>query len=277
MFEIQGNSNPTGSGYSSGSNETANNHKRENIAFDSTVINGMSHELRTQMNAIVSFAFLLKSGSVKESEKDDFINQIYFTCEQVISLFENYLESALTETGGQESEEAECNLSLIVENILSEFREVLRNGGKKNIEIVSETQYSGSTNIILNRNRVTRIIKCLFQNSIQNTNSGYIKIGYYSGSSNELTFYVLDSGQGFSKTREFLHTEDLADSLSQYQDLISLVNISLAKKLINQLNGSFSVKCNGTNGTGFYFTIPVKIPAKQNLTAQKYVKSMIAF
>jgi K+-sensing histidine kinase KdpD len=278
MFEIQGNDSRQGNSSSivSRDQEIGNNSFSKTIAFNASVLNGMSHELRTQMNSIVSFAFLLRNSSVNETEKEEFINQIYNTCEQVIMLFENYLESALAETGNQNTDSTSCNLNIFLDSILSEYREKLNRIGGNSIELVSETQFTGNYEVNIDKYRVTRILKCLFQNSFQNTNSGYIKIGYYT-SNNELTFYVLDSGQGFSKTREYLHTNDLADTLSQFQDLSSLINISLAKRLIIQLQGSYSVKCNGTSGTGFYFTLPVKIPAKQNNPVNKYVNSMISF
>jgi signal transduction histidine kinase len=277
MFEIQGYSR------SEGDNSTGNSRLQESslnpfsrtIAFHTSVLNGMSHEMRTQMNAIVSFAFLLKDNSIKEPEREDFINQIYIKCEQLIALFENYLESAIVDTGISKNEESSCCLNDLLDNLFSEFRDNLRKGGRNSIELVSEMQFSDSKEVIIDKTRVTRILRCLFNNSIQNTDSGYIKIGYYLGESN-VTFYVLDSGQGFSKTKEFFHTNNLTDSLSQYPDLTSAVNITLAKKLIQFLHGSFDIRSNGTDGTGIHFSIPVTSHAKSDITINKYVNSMIS-
>ena len=276
MFEIQGNSS------SAGNSTNSNTRLQENsaapfsktLAFHTSVLNGMSHELRTQMNAIVSFAFLLKDSSLKEPERENFINQIYLTCEKLISLFENYLESAIADTGISKNEEKTCNINHLLNSLIAEFREILQKGGKDDIELIAETQFSDSEEVDIDRTRIYRILRCLFQNSVQNTDSGYIKIGYYQNDK-VITFYVLDSGQGFSKTKEFLHTNDLTDSLSQYNDLTSAVNVTLAKKLISYLHGSFKITNNGTNGTGFYFSIPVKENAKNSITINKYVNSMI--
>lgn len=277
MFEIQGNSS------SAGDNSIINTPLLDNgtspmyktLAFHTSVLNGMSHEMRTQMNAIVSFAFLLKNSAFKEPEREEFLNQIYLTCEHLISLFENYLESAIVDTGTSKNDEVSCNINNMLDGLISEFREVLKKGGKGDIELVTETQGSALNEVYIDKTRVYRILRCLFQNSIQNTNSGYIKIGYYVNN-NEVAFYVLDSGQGFSKTKEFLHTNDLTDSLSQFQDLSSAVNISLAKKLIQFLRGSYSIKCNGTSGTGIYFSIPVRMHAKSDIINSKYINSMIS-
>src|SRR3989339_54538 len=277
MFEIQGNSitSEDTSGTNTRQKDTGINPFSRTIAFNTSVLNGMSHEMRTQMNSIISLAFLLKDKSLVEPERDEFVNQIYSTCEQLIALFENYLESAIVDTGIPKSDELICNHNNLLDGLFSEFREVLRKTGKESIELVTEIQFSESHNIFIDKIRVYRILRCLFQNSLQNTDSGYIKTGYFS-SENEVTFYVLDSGQGYLKTREFLNTNDLADSLSQYHDLSSAVNITLAKKLIQLLGGTFNIQCNGTSGSGIYFSIPVRLRPNNEITINKYINSIIS-
>ena len=139
---------------------------------------------------------------------------------------------------------------------------------------MAENSFTDNTEVFIDSNRVFRVIRNLFQNSIKNTKSGYIKIGYYFRD-DKVTFYVLDSGQGYFKCKEFLHTEDLNESLTKYNDTCSAVNITLAKNLLQILNGSVWIECNGLTGSAIYFTIPVKI-AGGSLAINKYVNSMIA-
>jgi len=276
MFEIQGNSGSLGENAESRTliKETVINPFSKTIAFHTSVLNGMSHEIRTQMNAIVAFSFLLKESTLKESEKEEFINQIYFTCEKLLSLFENYLESAILDTGGSKNNEDSCNLNNMLDLLISEFREILSRSGKENIELISEIQNAGTNEIFIDKNKIFRVLRSLFHNSLQHTNSGYIKIGYYN-TDNEITFYVLDSGQGFSKTLDFLHTNDLSDSLGRYPDLTTAMNISLAKKLIHVMNGSFNIRGNGTSGTGIYFSLPFRAHVKKETLQKKFVNMII--
>lgn len=276
MFEIQGNSGSSGEKAESRTliKETVTNPFSKTIAFHTSVLNGMSHEIRTQMNAIVAFSFLLKESALKETEKEEFINQIYFTCEKLLSLFENYLESAILDTGGSKNNEDSCNLNNMLDLLISEFREIMQRSGKENIELITEIQNAGTNEIYIDKNKIFRVLRSLFHNSLQHTNSGYIKIGYYN-TDNEITFYVLDSGQGFSKTVDFLHTNDLSDSLGRYPDLTSAMNISLAKKLIHVMNGSFNIRGNGTSGTGIYFSLPFKAFVKKDPLQKKYVNMII--
>jgi signal transduction histidine kinase len=276
MFEIQGNTSSSGENTESRtlSKETVTNPFSKTIAFHTSVLNGMSHEIRTQMNAIVAFSFLLKESTLKEPEKEEFINQIYFTCEKLLSLFENYLESAILDTGGSNNNEDACNMNNLLDLLISEFREILKRSGKENIELITEIQNSGTNEIYIDKNKIFRVLRSLFHNSLQHTNSGYIKIGYYN-TENEITFYVLDSGQGYSKTMDFLHTNDLSDSLGRYPDLTTALNISLAKKLIQVMHGSFSIRGNGTSGTGIYFSLPFKANVKKEPYQKKYVNMII--
>jgi len=276
MFEIQGNTSSSGEHSESRtlSKETVTNPFSKTIAFHTSVLNGMSHEIRTQMNAIVAFSFLLKESTLKEPEKEEFINQIYFTCEKLLSLFENYLESAILDTGGSNNNEDACNMNNLLDLLISEFREILKRSGKENIELITEIQNSGTNEIFIDKNKIFRVLRSLFHSSLQHTNSGYIKIGYYN-TDNEITFYVLDSGQGYSKTMDFLHTNDLSDSLGRYPDLTTAMNISLAKKLIQVMHGSFNIRGNGTSGTGIYFSLPFKANVKKEPHQKKYVNMLI--
>jgi K+-sensing histidine kinase KdpD len=239
-----------------------------------TILTGMSHEVRTHMNAIVAFSFLMSKDNCDESERQEFSSQILSSCEQLIGLFDNFIDSAIIETGNSKADLKVCKLNNILDDLLSEFREVLSKGSNKEVILISENSSSDNIEVFIDSNRVFRVIRNLFQNAVKNTNSGYIKVGYYFRDDN-VTFYVIDSGQGYFKCKEFLQTEDMNVSLTRYYDTYSAVNIALAKNLIQMLNGSVWIECNGLTGSAIYFSIPVKI-AQGSLDINKFLNSMIA-
>jgi signal transduction histidine kinase len=254
---------------------TGMNPIKNNILNSSTALTGMSHEMRTHMNAIVAFSFLMKDNSCTISDREEFGNQIISSCEQLLGLFDSFLDSAIIDTGNSKTESRICNLDNFLDDFLSEFRETINNESHKNLELITEIPYTNSTEVFIDRNKLFRVIRCLFQNSITNTKSGYIKIGYHF--SNDLvTFYVLDSGQGYFKIREFLHSENINESLSLHNDTYSAINISLAKKLIQLLGGSIWIESNGFSGTGIYFSVPVKVVSKSSKNINKYVNTLIS-
>lgn len=239
-----------------------------------SVLSGMSHEMRTHMNAIVAFSFLMSRNNCDESERREFTSQILTSCEQLIGLFDNFLDSAILESGNSIAENKVCKLNTILNDLIIEFRETLNQGSGKEIVLIAENSLAENYEVVFDTNRVCRVIRNLFQSALHNTKSGYIKVGYYFRD-DKLTFYVTDSGQGYFKCKEFLQTEDLNDSLSKYNDTSSAVNITLARNLIASLNGSVWIECNGLTGSAVFFSIPVKV-YDQNLSINKYVNSMIA-
>ena len=240
-----------------------------------TILTGMSHEVRTHMNAIVAFSYLMNRNSNNDSEREEFSNQIHASCEQLIGLLDNFLDSAIIESGNQKTDLKICKLNNVLDELLSEFREIIKREGHRDVVLVTESS-PDSTEVVIDSDRVFRVIRTLFQNALQNTKSGYIKIGY-KFRDDKVTFYVLDSGQGYFKCKEFLHTEDLNESLAKYNDTVSAINITLATKIISFLGGSVWIECNGLTGTGIYFSIPAREATHNSeININKFVNSMIA-
>ena len=240
-----------------------------------TVLTGISHEMRTHMNAIVAFSFMMKDNDCNNSERDEFSNQILNACEQLIGLFDSFLDSAIIDTGNSKADSKICKLDDFLDELLSEFREELHKDGKKDIELVTEIEFSDSIEVIVDKNKIYRVIRSLFQNSIKNTKSGYIKIGCFLRDE-KVNFYILDSGQGYFKCKEFLQTDDLNESLILHNDTYTAINITLAKKLIQMLGGTIFVECNGLTGTGIYFSIPANLEVSSSININKYADTMIA-
>ncbi|MCX6302754.1 MAG: HAMP domain-containing sensor histidine kinase, partial [Bacteroidia bacterium] len=208
-------------------------------------------------------------------DREEFSDQILASCEQLIGLFDNFLDSAIIDTGNSKSDIKVCKLNNILDDLFSEFREILKKEVYRDVTLVAENGSAETTEVLIDTNRVFRVIRNLFQNALKNTKSGYIKIGYYFRD-HKLTFYVLDSGQGYFKCKEFLHTEDLNDSLTKYNDTSSAINLTLAKKLILMLGGTMRIECNGLAGTGIYFSVPAKIAGSSDIDINKYINTMIS-
>lgn len=248
---------------------------KSNLLNCPTILKGISHEMRTHMNAIVAFSFLMKENCKSILEGEEFSNQILSSCEQLIELFDSFLDSAIIETGSSKVDLKVCKFDNILDELISEFREEIRSEGKKDIELITEIQFHNSLEVLIDQSKVFRIIRCLFQNSIKNTAAVYIRIGYNSENGN-VTFYILDSGQGYFKFSEFINTTDLNELLKVHNDTYTAINITLAKNLIQILGGTIRIECNGLTGSGIYFTIPAKEISNNNFNITNYVKTMIA-
>lgn len=239
------------------------------------IITGVSHEMRTQMNSIVAFSFLMNNNECNEDDRMEYSKLILNSCEQLIGLFDNFLDSAIIDTGNSKTELKKCNLGDILDDLLSEFRVIMKREDDKDLVLILENQAKKQSEVFIDSNRVSRVIRNLFRNALSNTNTGYIKIGYsYTGEI--LTFYVLDSGKGYMKSKEFLQNSDLNEVLHHHNDTNSAINLLLAKKLVTIMGGRIWVENNGIEGTGMYFSIPAREAGKQNVSINKYNNTRIA-
>jgi len=277
MFEFQGNdTNSVENSQLNIRNKGKTMNSSENIMTNSpTILRSMSHELRTHMNAIVAFSYLMKKNICNNSERDEFSNQILSSSEQLIGLFDNFFDSAIIDAGNSKADSKICKFNNILDDLFSEFREVIKKEGNKEVELLAEIQFNNSVEVFIDKNKIFRVIRSLFQNSLKNTKTGYIKIGYYFRDNNVI-FYVLDSGQSYFKCKEFIHSENMNESLSLFNDVYTAINITLAKKLIQMLEGTIWIECNGLTGAGIYFSVPSNMIANSNINHKKYLNTMIA-
>lgn len=248
--------------------------KNKSMLNCSSFLTGMSREMRTQMNAIVSFSFLLNRKEYNNEEREEFCNQIFNCCEQIIGMVDNFLDTEIIDTGNSTTESGFYKPNKVLNELFSEFRETIKKNQFKDLIFVSENQSFNSDGYLINSNMVTRVIRNLFQNALSNTRTGYIKAGYYFRNNN-LTFYILDSGQGYFKCKEFIQTEDMALSLAKFNDPYTAANLFLAQKLIQMMDGFLWIECNGLTGSGIYFSIPVHESSTPEKNTSKKSDTMI--
>jgi K+-sensing histidine kinase KdpD len=277
MFELPSNDRlPVDNSYLSIRNEKSGMNTTNNSIINCpSILTGMSHEMRTHMNAIVAFSFLMKENCRNTEDREEFSNQILNSCEQLIGLFDSFLDFAIIDSGNTMADSRACKFDNLLDDLFSDFRVIINKEGHKDLELLTEIRFSNSIEVYIDKNKIFRVISSLFQNSVKNTKSGYIKIGYQLDES-KVTFYVIDSGQGYFKCKEFLHTEDMNKSLSLYNDTQTAINLTLAKKLIQLLGGNIWIECNGLTGTGIYFSVPAQMAVHPGVIMNNYNNTMVA-
>ena len=146
MFDFTLDSNTSGENSEIKFRTTAKNMNslKSNILNSPTVLTGMSHEMRTHMNAIVAFSFLMKDNGCSNEDRDEFSSQILNSCEQLIGLFDSFLDSAIIDTGNSNSELKICKIDAILDEVLPEYREELKKDGNEMVEFITEIQSSNN-------------------------------------------------------------------------------------------------------------------------------------
>jgi K+-sensing histidine kinase KdpD len=221
------------------------------------IIAGVSHEVRTQMNSIVAFSYLLNNTRFSDNERQEFSDQIITSCEQLIGLFENFFDTAVLESGSSKASLRETDAGKLFESLASEFRVLKRKKGKDNVILIQEDNLPDKLMLRIDKARTVRILSNLFRNALDNTFSGFIKLGC-TYDDEMITYYIKDSGQGFSNSSHLLLSDNPEIQYSDSQDTYSAMNLILARNLILALDGKIRVETNDAGGTSVFVSLPAK-------------------
>lgn len=246
-----------------------------NMLNNPEILTGMSHEMRTHMNAIVAFSFLMNNNESGEEERKEFSNYIINSCEQLLVLFDNFLDSAIIDTGNSINDLRKCDLNDLIMDQMSDLRTLMTRYDNKTVELILDDKCIKPGSVYIDINKVSRVIRNLFQNALESTNNGYIRIGY-NIDSDKITFHVLDSGQGFQNSNKFINSR-IEDNLNgNAVDTKAAVNLILARKLVALMQGKIWVEKNGVTGTGAYFSLPLKEQLSTNGTGKREIRTRMA-
>ncbi|HPA86744.1 MAG TPA: histidine kinase dimerization/phospho-acceptor domain-containing protein [Bacteroidales bacterium] len=238
-----------------------------------SLLAGLSRELRTNLNSVVAFTYLLNRSDNTGTEREQFSNHIHNACEQIISLFDNFLDSAIIDTGNSKSEAGKCNPAAFFKKLFEGFSEIMKNDLYRDIMFMPDSPDDKLPECYLDENRFARLSSILFRIALSNTSGGYIRTGCCIRDE-ILTFYILDSGQGFYKCREFFYSNDLTHSLIKFNDVPMAVSMILARKLASLMGCSMRIESNCLSGTGFFITVPVKAIREEPDEKGKYLNTL---
>jgi K+-sensing histidine kinase KdpD len=133
----------------------------------------------------------------------------------------------------------------------------MRKKGKDNLVLIQEDNLPDKLMLKMDTARTTRIVSNLFRNALDSTFSGFIKVGC-TFNDETLTFYVKDSGQGFSRSSDLLLSDNPEIQYSDSQDTYSAMNLILARNLILAMEGKIRVETNDAGGASVFVSLPVK-------------------
>ncbi|MBS0010885.1 MAG: HAMP domain-containing histidine kinase [Bacteroidales bacterium] len=219
-----------------------------------SILTGLSHEVRTYMNSIVAFTFLSNNDHCTEAERSEYNNHIINSCDQLITLFDNFLDSALIDSEGPRSTITKCQIRSLLKDLLADLSNSISRFDKKKLTLLLDERTEDES-MFIDKEKINRVLRNLFFSALDNTESGYIKMGYRK-QQNRLEFYVIDSGNAYTRNQELLTCDNLNKYLGKYQNTFTTVSFILSKKLIESMNGKLWLRPNGENGTAMYFSVP---------------------
>jgi signal transduction histidine kinase len=229
----------------------------ESDRLKTAFLHNVSHEIRTPMNAIMGFSTLLNEPGLSDSDRKQFIEIIFQSGNQLLSIINDIVDLASVESGQVKLNIKEINLNTILRRISEQF-----SYKKKPHKITLTLNISLPDNeveILTDGTKLVQIISNLINNAFKFTIKGKIDFGYEL-KDGFLEFFVKDTGIGIPPE----HHTKIFDRFYQVDSAVSRqytgtgLGLSICKAYVELLGGKIWLDSKPGVGTNFNFTIPYR-------------------
>ena len=223
---------------------------------------GMSHELRSPLNAIIGYAELLQE-EANDERMESFVKdleKISTGGHHLLALINNVLDLAKIEAGKMELLLERFSADDLVEELKAMVEPLARKNN--NQFIVDKVEELGE--MTGDSTKLRQIIVNLISNACKFTDKGNVKLSVKKiirGSEEYFVFEVSDTGIGMSPAQldKLFNEYTQADTTTSKNYGGTGLGLSIAKKLCEMMNGSITVSSKEGKGTKFCVTIPKNV------------------
>jgi len=237
--------------------KTALEKAKQSDKLKSAFLANMSHEIRTPMNGIIGFSELFLEPNLNDKDRKYYADIVINSSKQLLNIVNNILDISQIEAGMVHIKKEAVNLNKILSITEAFFK---GKADDKNIQLKINPGLTSNFIVESDISKIQQILNNLVSNALKFTDEGSIDIGY-SLSSNNIQFYVKDTGIGIEKNNK----DKIFNRFTQADFDISThfggngLGLSISQKLVNLLGGEIWVESIYSEGASFYFTIPYKI------------------
>ncbi len=216
------------------------------------------HELRTPIQTISGSLELLSETSLN-SEQTDFVHQIRFSSDVLLTLVNDLLDFSKISSGKFSIESIPINIVDITEQTVELLSPEAHN---RQLEVITDIDYTIPTSVLGDPTRIKQVLLNLIKNAIKFTPSGYIHVKLSQRLNNStLLFEVRDTGIGIAKNRQgkiFTDFYQVDASITRKYGGTGL-GLSISKGIVQAMGGKIGMKSHEGKGSVFWFSIPIKI------------------
>lgn len=231
-------------------------------------LHNISHEIRTPMNAIVGFTTLLDSPDTNDESRKQYIDIIYQSSNQLLSIITDIVDISNIETGQVKIAHSAINLNTLIRNLYDQYR---MRAQQQNLVLNFSTHLDeGEAMVVTDETKVIQIFSNLLNNALRFTKKGRIELGYVVRGE-MVEFFVSDTGIGIAPENHekvferFFQVE--GPSSKQYSG--TGLGLSISKAYAELLGGSIWLISAPGEGSLFCFSIPFVKPSESAAQVRK--------
>ncbi len=215
----------------------------------------MSHEIRTQLNAILGLSESFPADELPKSVKED-IDNIHNASRNVLQIIDGILNISDIEKGNIKLVEKEYDVLKFFKNLETVTKELIN---EKNITLEIDLDKNMPTKLFGDSGKIKQILLNILNNAVKYTDKGTITISakcvkYVNNA--KFTISVSDTGIGIEKDKlSKLFADGNKTDKNTY---IEGMGLTISKNLIDLLKGEIEVESNPGEGSTFTIIINQK-------------------
>ena len=217
----------------------------------------MSHELRTPLNGIIGFSHLLKRTELSNRQQE-YLGTIETSADNLLAIINEILDFSKIEAGKLVLDNLPFNLRDLIQDTLTMLAPAAHH---KHLELVSIIYRDTPYGLCGDALRLKQILANLISNAIKFTQSGSVSVRtmleHEDASHALLRISVTDTGVGLSPEQQ----KRLFQAFSQADNSISRqaggtgLGLTIAKRLVEQMQGEIGLNSQPERGSEFWFTV----------------------
>jgi len=246
----------------------------------SSFLANMSHDIRIPMTAIIGFSDLLADPDLTIGEREEFIELISNSGQDLLTLVDNIIDVAKIETGQLRIQPDKYSLLHLFKELFTLHKKNSKLSNQDDLEMNYEIpeKYHNipfETDIF----RFKQVMNNLIDNAIKFTDRGNITFGISNVWPNNIEFFVQDTGMGIAEETQDIIFERFSKIDRSYTKEYNGTGLGLAisKSLVELMGGEIRIVSYPGKGSTFYFSHPLPSEANEFISNEAKPKKDKAY
>ncbi|KAF7505489.1 hypothetical protein GJ744_000736 [Endocarpon pusillum] len=257
----------------------------QNSLLQKLLLSNSAHEVRTPLNAIINYLEIALEGNIDQETRDN-LSKSHSASKSLVYVINDLLDLTKTEEGQDLIKEEAFDFHVMLQEATEPFR---GDAQRKGIEYQVSWGDDIPQRLVGDPRRVRQVVSNIIANAIQNTSTGFVKVGVGKSPKQpspdkvEIEFAVEDSGAGMPQDKVDALFRELEQVSSENEELGSTVlgqngistspttgagkatlglGLAVVARAIRNMNGQLRLKTEAGTGSRFIIQLVMGVPSE---------------